>query len=109
MRSFGFSIAKPRSLEIDGESLERLHRLEEKEPSFKRCFNCGGCTATCSAGQFTDFNIRRVHNLYRWGRYQELGEELRKCMLCGKCTLVCPRGVNLRHLIVSMRELLNEL
>ncbi len=109
MKSFGFNIAKPRSLELSRESSERLCRLEEKEPSFKRCFNCGGCTATCSAAQFTDFNIRKVHNLYRWGQYQELEQELRKCMLCGKCTLVCPRGVNLRHLIVSMRLLLNDL
>jgi Fe-S oxidoreductase len=24
------------------------------------------------------------------------------CMLCGKCTMVCPRGINTRHLILSI-------
>ena len=27
---------------------------------------------------------------------------LRHCMLCGKCQLVCPRGINTRHLILSI-------
>ena len=27
---------------------------------------------------------------------------LRHCMLCGKCLLVCPRGINTRHLILSI-------
>ena len=54
----------------------------------------------------TDFDIRKVHNTFRRGQYDRLSEELRKCMLCGKCTLVCPRGVNLRSLIINMRQLL---
>ncbi|MBO4382071.1 MAG: 4Fe-4S binding protein, partial [Bacteroidales bacterium] len=39
--------------------------------------------------------------------YDRLEEELQKCMLCGKCTLVCPRGVNLRSLIINMRQILS--
>ncbi len=108
MPSFGFTISRPRSIDLGEGDLIKVQRLEEIEPSVRRCFNCGGCTATCSAGQFTDFNIRKIQNLYRWGQYKQLDMELRKCMLCGKCTLVCPRGVNLRHLIITMRGLLNE-
>ena len=108
MRNFGFSISKPRSIDVREGEVKLLRRLEEKEPTFRRCLNCGACSATCSAGQFVDFDIRRVHSLFRWGQVKELDKELQKCMLCGKCTLVCPRGVNLRHLIVSMRILLNE-
>lgn len=66
--------------------------------------NCGGCTATCSAAHFTLFNIRKMHNLYRWHQTTEPEIELEKCMLCGKCTLVCPRDVNLRSLIIYMRR-----
>ncbi len=105
---FGFTIAKPRSIEPTKTGKEQLGQLEELVPTFRRCMNCGGCTATCSAGQFTDFNIRKVHNLYRWEKYKELDEELQKCMLCGKCTLVCPRGVNLRSLIIHLRKALNK-
>lgn len=108
MATFGFSISKPRSIEPNDHQVAQLHRLEEREPSFRRCFSCGACSATCSAAQFTRFNIRKIHHLYRWGQYAALEQELQQCMLCGKCTLVCPRGVNLRHLIISMKVLLNE-
>ncbi len=105
MPDFGFKISKPRSIEVSEPDI-RMRQLEEMEPSLRRCMNCGSCAATCSAGQFVEFNIRRIQNLYRWGQYAQLEEELQKCMLCGKCTLVCPRGVNLRHLIISMRAVL---
>ena len=105
---FGFTISKPRSIEPTEAGKEQLRLLEEQVPTFRRCMNCGGCTATCSAGHFINFNIRKVPNLYRWGQYKELDEELKKCMLCGKCTLVCPRGVNLRSLIIHLRKALNK-
>ncbi|HOD68420.1 MAG TPA: 4Fe-4S dicluster domain-containing protein [Bacteroidaceae bacterium] len=107
MIDFGFSIKTPRAENLDEVSLEKYRRLLELTPSFKRCFQCGCCSATCSAGQFTDFSIRQVHTSFRRGEYEELGKELRKCMLCGKCTLVCPRGVNLRSLIINMRQILD--
>ena len=108
MIEFGFALKQTRSEDLDKTSLERFHRLLELTPSFRRCFQCGNCSATCSARQFTDFSIRRVHTSFRRGEYDGLAEELRKCMLCGKCPLVCPRGVNLRSLIINMREILDE-
>ncbi|MBQ0094590.1 MAG: 4Fe-4S dicluster domain-containing protein [Bacteroidetes bacterium] len=108
MPDFGFSIKKSRGEDLDKVSLEKYRHLLEREPSFKRCFQCGCCSATCSARQFTDFSIRHIHTAFRRGDYEPLEEELKKCMLCGKCTLVCPRGVNLRSLIINMRQLLDE-
>ncbi len=108
MPDFGFSIKKSRGENLDAVSLEKYYRLLEREPSFKRCFQCGCCSATCSARQFTDFSIRHIHTAFRRGDYASLEQGLRKCMLCGKCTLVCPRGVNLRSLIINMREILNQ-
>lgn len=108
MTDFGFSISKPQSIDTNVMDVSRLKDLEAKVPSFKRCISCGACTATCSAAQFGSFNIRRIHNLYRWDQRKGLEKELQKCMLCGKCTLVCPRGVNLRHLIISLRKALAE-
>lgn len=108
MSNFGFSISQPRSIDVGDHVEDQLLRLEKRVPSFKLCISCGGCTATCTAGHFTQFNIRKVHNLYRWGEYKGLENELQKCMLCGKCTLVCPRGVNLRDLVINLRKILSK-
>ena len=105
---FGFAISTPRSINMDATDDRLLKQLEETVPSFKRCMNCGACSATCSARQFTDYNIRKVHSLFRMCQYQDLEKELQKCMLCGKCTLLCPRGVNLRSMIMNMRKILTE-
>ena len=106
MADFGFSISKTRSIKLSKADLSKYEQLLKLVPSFKRCISCGGCTASCSARQFTDFNIRKTHCYFRRGQYDKLEEELQKCMLCGKCTLVCPRGVNLRSLIINMRQIL---
>lgn len=87
--------------------MRKTEQLLEAVPSYKRCISCGGCTASCSARQFTDFNIRKAHLYFKRGQYDRLEEELQKCMLCGKCMLVCPRGVNLRSLIINMRQILS--
>lgn len=108
MIDFGYGIAKTRVINMDGCDFERLHLLEEMEPSFKRCMNCGACTATCSAQQFVKFNIRKIKSLYQQGQYDNLKAELNRCMLCGKCTLVCPRGLNLRPIIINMRKILQK-
>lgn len=108
MNKFGFSISNTRTINLDTTDRTILHELELLEPSFKRCMNCGSCTATCSAQQFTDFSIRKTMTSYRLGEYDKLQEALHNCMLCGKCTLVCPRNVNLRSAIMKMRKLLSQ-
>ena len=105
---FGFTIKTARSIDMDKVDLRVVHRTEYSVASFRACIGCGCCTATCSARQFTDFNIRKTHTLFRRGQYEGLQEALKSCMLCGKCTLVCPKGVNLRPLIMRMRRYLNE-
>jgi heterodisulfide reductase subunit C len=107
MTNFGFQINQGRTINLDI-NRSTLKQLEDAVGSFRRCIRCGACTATCSAAQFTDFNIRKIHTTFRTGIYDELAESLKKCMLCGKCTLVCPRGVNLRSLVVHLRKILKE-
>lgn len=93
---------------MDADDNGRRARLLSEVPSYSLCIGCGGCTATCSAGQFTTFNIRRSHTSLGCGQIEGLVAQLDNCMLCGKCMLVCPRGVNLRGLIIRMRQLLAE-
>lgn len=108
MRKFGFSISQTRSIDLDQVDFSRLDELKNIVPSFMVCMNCGVCTATCSAQQFSDFNIRKIKTQYMQGQYDGLAKQLEKCMLCGKCTLVCPREVNLRNSIVNMRRILTK-
>ena len=107
MINFGFQINQGRTINLDIDSAP-LIQLEEAVKSYRSCIRCGACTATCSATQFTDFNIRKIHTKFRAGLYQELTDTLKPCMLCGKCTLVCPRGVNIRALVINIRKILKE-
>lgn len=106
--NFGYSISTTRVINFDNCDFHNLRQLEELVPSYKRCLNCGACTATCSAQQFTPFNIRKIKSLFSSAQYENLAKELDKCMLCGKCTLVCPRGINLRPAIMNMRKILSD-
>lgn len=106
MNKFGFSISQGRQINFDDINNEKLDKLLELVPSYKWCIGCGGCTASCSAAAFTDYNIRRIHTAFQRAQYNGLDDKLNSCMLCGKCLLVCPRGVNLRSLIINMRRIL---
>jgi len=87
--------------QIDGRLLKYVLKHES---SFLVCLSCGGCTATCSAGNLIDFNIRKMSLLLRRGETENLEKEINKCMLCGKCILVCPRGINIRNVIMLIKK-----
>ena len=77
-------------------------------PEAQTCIACGSCTATCTAGNLTQFNFRKVYTQVRRGEYKGAYEELNKCMLCGKCRLSCPRGINTRGVIMKIRNMLGD-
>lgn len=104
MNAFGFNLIEPRSIDFDQFDGRLLNEILEKEPSFKICLSCGGCTATCNAGTLIDFNIRKMNLLLRRGEITGLAQEIDKCMLCGKCMLVCPRGINIRNVIMLLKK-----
>jgi heterodisulfide reductase subunit C len=109
MKTFGYTISRDRQIDYDGNDRLVADYVEMVEPSIRFCMECGSCTATCSAGHFTDFNIRRLHTILIRGETRQLRKEIEKCMLCGKCQLVCPRGVNLRHLILTIHQALEKI
>jgi len=104
MNTFGYKMSAPRSINLDTADLSVAHRLLDLEPTFRLCISCGGCTSTCTAGNFTDFNIREVNLLLRRGQLDTLEKALENCMFCGKCYLACPHGVNTRNVILLMKE-----
>lgn len=106
--SFGYKINKPRTINMETADLSLAHEILDKIPTFRLCISCGGCTSACTAGNFTDFNIRKINLMLRRGQLETLSKELKNCMFCGKCYLACPHGVNTRNVILMMKELLHE-
>ncbi len=104
MSKFGFSIIETRTIDFEQFDGRLLRYIIEHEPSFLVCMSCGGCTATCSAGNLIDFNVRQMNLLLRRGDTQSVENEINKCMLCGKCILICPRGINIRNVIMLIKK-----
>jgi len=104
MNKFGYTISKGRQIDFDSNSRNVADFIIENEPSFRLCIECGGCSATCTSGNFTRFSLRELNVLIRRGENDQVRDALGKCMLCGKCSLVCPRGVNTRHVIILAKK-----
>ena len=106
MVNWGYTITRGRRVDIDSNDMSYSRKLLSEFPELQSCIACGSCTATCTAGNLTAFNFRRMHTLVRRGEYREVYEQLQKCMLCGKCRLVCPRGINTRAVALKIRQTL---
>ncbi len=104
MNKFGFSVIETRTIDLNNFDRRLIEYIVKNEPSFIVCLSCGGCTATCSAGNLIDFNIRQLGLMIRQGETENLEKEINKCMLCGKCSLVCPRGINIRNVIMLIKK-----
>ncbi len=104
MEQFGFTISEGRLIDYDTNDRGIAEYIFEKDPSFRFCIECGGCSATCTTGSLTKFSLRELHILIKRGENDQVRMKLKKCMLCGKCTLVCPRGVNTRNIIVLAKQ-----
>ena len=107
MKVWGFSISAARVIDYDRNDKAMAEAMAAEAQTSRLCIGCGGGTDTCTAGNLTEFNIRRLQMLVKRGESTEVKEQLHKCMLCGKCLLVCPRGVDTRRMIMSMVKYLN--
>lgn len=108
MNFWGFSISEARVINYDKNDKSMAAAMTVEAPSSKLCIGCGGCTATCTAGNLTEFNIRKLQMLVKRGENEEARNNIQKCMLCGKCLLVCPRGVDTRRMITALLKYLNQ-
>jgi heterodisulfide reductase subunit C len=104
MEKFGYKISLGRQIDYESNDRRIAEYILEREPSFRRCIECGGCSATCTTGSLTKFSLRELHILIKRGENEKVRENIKKCMLCGKCTLVCPRGVNTRNIVTLAKQ-----
>ncbi|MCL2028332.1 MAG: 4Fe-4S dicluster domain-containing protein [Bacteroidales bacterium] len=107
MINFGYQRNESATLDLDTTHSELYKKLLDKEPSAATCISCGTCAATCSAGQFTDFNLRKIMLLCKRGDMQSFKPIINRCMVCGKCQLACPKGVNTRNIVLILNKYLH--
>ena len=74
MPQFGFTISQPRAVNLDINDLVPAEKILHDLPELQTCIACGSCTATCTAGNLTSFNFRKVHTLVRRGEYRYKGQ-----------------------------------
>ncbi len=104
MNKFGFTMTRGRQIDYESNDKSIAEYIYSKEPSFRLCIECGGCSATCTTGNLTSFSLRELHILIKRGENEKVRQAIKKCMLCGKCTLVCPRGVNTRNIVFLAKQ-----
>lgn len=102
MIDFGYGISPSSAINLDNFDRSRFEELHTAEPDVSKCMACGSCAASCPTAGHSDMNLRKVILLLGRGREDEALSMISHCMLCGKCILVCPRGINTRHLILSI-------
>lgn len=100
MMDFGFRLSPSSAIDLDKVDRSVYEDLVKLEPDIKMCMACGSCSATCTAGPYSGMSLRKV--ILGLQRGTDVSKMLSCCMLCGKCTMVCPRGINTRHLILSI-------
>ena len=108
MIDFGYKKNESLKIDLDSADYEVYNKLLKEEPSAAICISCGTCTATCSAGQFTDFNLRKIILLCKRGEVKMLKDNINRCMVCGKCQFACPKGVNTRHIVLTLNQYFHE-
>ena len=104
MEKFGYKISQGRQIDYESNDRRIAEYIFEREPSFRRCIECGGCSATCTTAALMKFSLREFHILIKRGENDKVRQNIKKCMLCGKCTLVCPRGVNTRNIVTLAKQ-----
>ena len=105
MSMFGFKLSKSSAIDLDRVDRTLFEELCRIEPDARRCMACGSCSATCMAAEFSGMSVRNVLLSLQRDRFEEVSQMMSACMLCGKCTMVCPRGINTRHLILSISRI----
>ena len=104
MVDFGFGLVPSSRINLDLFDREKFGELAALEPDVRKCMACGSCTAVCTAGQFVQTSLRAaIEELHNGHPDKALGL-LKSRQLCGKCSMVCPRGINTRHLILSISK-----
>ena len=75
--------------------------------TFKFCYQCGTCTATCPIARFTDiFRPNKIIHLAKLGvRNVVFSDAVWLCVNCYSCTERCPQGVRVADVMRALKNL----
>ena len=104
MVDFGFGLVPSSRINLDLFDKVKYEELAAVEPDVRKCMACGSCTAVCTAGKYAATSLREAIESIHNGQPDKALSMLKSCQFCGKCTMVCPRGINTRHLILSINK-----
>jgi Fe-S oxidoreductase len=76
--------------------------------SFKLCFQCGMCTASCPWNAVRSYTPHRLITEARFGLADLEDEGWWLCTTCRLCVSRCPRGVGITDIIRAVRTILLE-
>ena len=95
---------------------ERIYRIDPdfkhellKMPggdSFKLCYQCGTCTATCPISRFTEvFRPNKIMHMAKLGIRDVVKEDtIWLCSVCYNCVEKCPQGVEITDVIRALKN-----
>ena len=71
------------------------------------CFQCEKCTNGCPITFAMDIRPHKLVHLLQLGLLDEVlySDTIRLCTSCQICTIECPNGIDVAHLIATLRQL----
>jgi quinone-modifying oxidoreductase subunit QmoC len=94
---------RPLRMEPD---LDFIHRLELRNKTFRNCFQCGTCSATCDLSPDTDPFPRKEMAWALWGLRERLATDpdVWLCYQCTDCSVRCPRDAKPGDVMAAVRR-----
>ncbi len=93
-------------IKTDNELVSYIKNIGES--NFKKCFQCGTCSAVCPLSTEDRPFPRKEMILSGWGLKEQLVGDLNPwlCYYCGECSKNCPRKAEPGELMMSLRRFL---
>jgi heterodisulfide reductase subunit C len=80
---------------------------EASGQNISACFQCGKCTNGCPIAFAMDIGPHRLIRLLQYGQVDEVlhSDTIWVCASCETCTTRCPNGIDIAHLMDTLRQL----
>ncbi|MFC1913359.1 4Fe-4S dicluster domain-containing protein [Chloroflexota bacterium] len=80
---------------------------ESSGQNISACFQCGKCTNGCPVAFAMDIDPHKLLRLLQYGQATEVLESdtIWVCASCETCTTRCPNGIDIAHLMDTLRQL----
>jgi len=99
-------VVKETYYRVDPEFKHKLLKVPGGE-TFKLCYQCGTCTATCPIARFTEvFRPNKIIHMAKLGiRDAVYSDAVWLCVNCYSCTERCPQGVKVSDIMRALKNL----